>query len=168
MDTEKIKFSIRMDEELVRTADAYVQEGMALSRTEMIEDALRFYLGFLSAEKSEDYLLQSLSSMLGGTVKDSENRLARMDFKMAVELAKLCHVVAYSHEVDEGDLQKLHAKCVEEVSRINGTVLFEDAYRYQRGIKVYGKADFYIPLSAGCPCAADRTLCPLYRNTGRR
>ena len=125
MDTEKIKFSIRMDEELVRTADAYVQEGMALSRTEMIEDALRFYLGFLSAEKSEDYLLQSLSSMLGGTVKDSENRLARMDFKMAV--------VAYSHEVDEGDLQKLHAKCVEEVSRINGTVLFEDAYRYQRG-----------------------------------
>ena len=54
MDTEKIKFSIRMDEELVRTADAYVQEGMALSRTEMIEDALRFYLGFLSAEKSED------------------------------------------------------------------------------------------------------------------
>ena len=40
MDTEKIKFSIRMDEELVRTADAYVQEGMALSRTEMIEDAL--------------------------------------------------------------------------------------------------------------------------------
>ena len=122
MDTEKIKFSIRMDEELVRTADAYVQEGMALSRTEMIEDALRFYLGFLSAEKSEDYLLQSLSSMLGGTVKDSENRLARMDFKMAVELAKLCHVIAYSHEVDEG-----------EVSRINGTVLFEDAYRYQRG-----------------------------------
>lgn len=98
-----------MDEELVRTADAYVQEGMALSRTEMIEDALRFYLGFLSAEKSEDYLLQSLSSMLGGTVKDSENRLARMDFKMAVELAKLCHVIAYSHEVDEGDLQKLHA-----------------------------------------------------------
>lgn len=98
-----------------------------------IEDALRFYLGFLSAEKSEDYLLQSLSSMLGGTVKDSENRLARMDFKMAVELAKLCHVIAYSHEVDEGDLQKLHAKCVEEVSRINGTVLFEDAYRYQRG-----------------------------------
>lgn len=70
-----------MDEELVRTADAYVQEGMALSRTEMIEDALRFYLGFLSAEKAEDYLLQSLSSMLGATVKDSENRLARMDFK---------------------------------------------------------------------------------------
>ena len=47
MDTEKIKFSIRMDEELVRTAESYVQEGMALSRTEMIEDALRFYLGFL-------------------------------------------------------------------------------------------------------------------------
>ena len=132
MDTEKIKFSIRMDEELVRTADAYVQEGMALSRTEMIEDALRFYLGFLSAEKSEDYLLQSLSSMLGGTVKDSENRLARMDFKIAVELSKLVHVIAYTHDVDEAALGKLHLKCLEEVRHINGAVAFEDAYKYQK------------------------------------
>ena len=59
--------------------------------------------------------------------------MARAMYKLAVETSKLSHVIAYSHEVDEGDLQKLHAKCVEEVSRINGTVLFEDAYRYQRG-----------------------------------
>ena len=65
-----------------------------------------------------------------------ENRIRELRKERGIsqeELAKLCHVVAYSHEVDEGDLQKLHAKCVEEVSRINGTVLFEDAYRYQRG-----------------------------------
>ena len=46
----------------------------------MIEDALRFYLGFLSAEKSEDYLC-SPSRLCWEGLKDSENRLARMDFK---------------------------------------------------------------------------------------
>ena len=55
-----------------------------------------------------------------------------MDFKLAVELSKLSQIIAYTHDVEEADLQKLHAKCVEEVRRINGTITFEEAYRYQR------------------------------------
>ena len=87
---------------------------------------------YLKSRKAEDYLLQSLSSVLTSTVQDSENRLARMDFKIAVELSKLSQVIAYTHDVDEESLNRLHAKCVEEVKRINGAVDFEDAYRYQR------------------------------------
>ena len=102
------------------------------SRNEFVEEALKFYIGYLLAGKAEDYFLQSLSSVLIGTVQDSENRLARMDFKMAVELAKLSQVIAYTHDVDEKSLNKLHAKCVNEVQRINGIIKFEDAYRYQK------------------------------------
>ena len=100
--------------------------------TELIEDALRFYLGFLTAQKAEDYLLQSLSSVMTGTVQDSENRLARMDFKIAVELSKLSQVIAYSHDIDEDALKRLHLKCLEEVRRINGAIDFESAYKYQK------------------------------------
>lgn len=64
--------------------------------------------------------------------QDSENRLARMDFKIAVELSKLSQVIAYTHDVDEESLNRLHVKCVDEVRRINGTVKFEDAYHYQK------------------------------------
>ncbi len=84
------------------------------------------------AGKAEDYLLQSLSFAVTGTVQDRENRLARMDFKIAVERSKLSQVIAYTHDVDEESLGCLHAKCVEEVKRINGAVDFENAYRYQR------------------------------------
>lgn len=91
---DKTKFSIRVDTQLVELADAYIKEGLQRNRTELIEEALRFYLGFLTAKKAEDYLLQSLSSVMSGTVQDSENRLARMDFKIAVELSKLVHVIA--------------------------------------------------------------------------
>ena len=80
----------------------------------------------------ENYLLQSLSSVIAGTVQDSENRIARMDFKLAVELSKLSQVIAYTHEVDDESLEKLHAKCVGEVRRINGAIEFESAYKYQR------------------------------------
>lgn len=129
---DKTKFSIRVDTQLLALADAYIRDSTVQNRTELIEDALRFYLGFLTSKKAEDYLLQSLSSVMTGTVQDSENRLARMDFKLAVELSKLSHVIAYTHEVDEDALHKLHLKCVEEVKRINGAIDFESAYKYQK------------------------------------
>ena len=129
---EKTKFSIRGDTDLVELADTYIQSSAVKNRTELIENALRFYLGFLTAQKAEDYLLQSLSSVMTGTVQDSENRLARMDFKIAVELSKLSQVIAYSHDIDEDALKRLHLKCMEEVRRINGAIDFESAYKYQK------------------------------------
>lgn len=129
---EKTRFSIRVDTDLVELADTYIQSSAVKNRTELIENALRFYLGFLTAQKAEDYLLQSLSSVMTGTVQDSENRLARMDFKIAVELSKLSQVIAYSHDIDEDALKRLHLKCMEEVRRINGAIDFESAYKYQK------------------------------------
>ena len=129
---EKTRFSIRVDRDLGELADTYIRSSTVKNRTELIEDALRFYLGFLTAQKAEDYLLQSLSSVMTGTVQDSENRLARMDFKIAVELSKLSQVIAYSHDIDEDALKRLHLKCLEEVRRINGAIDFESAYKYQK------------------------------------
>lgn len=129
---DKTKFSIRVDTELLALADDYIKDSTIQSRTELIENALRFYLGFLTTKKAEDYLLQSLSSVMTGTVHDSENRLARMDFKIAVELSKLSQVIAYSHDIDEEALKRLHLKCIDEVKRINGAIDFESAYKYQK------------------------------------
>lgn len=44
----------------------------------------------------------------------------------------LAHVIAYTHDVDEDALHKLHSKCPNEVKRINDTIDFEDAYKYQK------------------------------------
>lgn len=129
---KKQRIGIYMEKELVERADEMVSYVGARSRNEFVAEAVKFYIGFLNSKKAENYLLQSLSSVLTSTVHDSENRLARMDFKLAVEISKLAHVIAYSHEVDEDALKKLHLKCVEEVKRVNGAVEFEDAYKYQK------------------------------------
>lgn len=77
-------------------------------------------------------MLTIISSVIHATVKDSENRMARAMYKLAVETSKLSHVIAYNHEVDAQALSKLQAKCAEEVKRINGAVKFEEAYKYQQ------------------------------------
>ena len=57
-----------------------------------------------------------------------------MDSKIAVELSMLAHMIAYHSEsrIDESTFRKLHAKCVEEVKRLNGAVELGDAYKYQK------------------------------------
>lgn len=127
----KKRIGVYLEQELVEECDHMLDEAGARSRNDFINKALRFYIGYLKTNQAEDYQLQSVSSMVTGTIRDTENRLARMDFKLAVEIAKLSHIMASVYEVDEETLQKLQQKCVEEVKRINGAIWFEDAYRYQ-------------------------------------
>lgn len=128
----KVRVGIYIEKEVLEQADRLLSAADVRSRNEFVGLALKFYMGYLQAGKAENYLLQALSSAMSGCVQDSENRLARMDFKIAVELSKLSQIVAYTHDVDEESLAKLHAKCVNEVRRINGAIDFEDAYRYQK------------------------------------
>lgn len=121
-----------LEQDVLDWCDSLLSKANVRSRNEFVNEALRFYCGYLTSRQAENYLIQSLSSVMTGTVQDSENRLARMDFKIAVELSKLAQVIAYTHDVEEEDMKRLHAKCVDEVRRINGAIDFESAYRYQK------------------------------------
>ena len=124
----KVRVGIYIEKAILEQVDGLLETANVRSRNEFVAEALKFYMGYLLAGKAENYFLQSLTSVLTGTVQDSENRLARI----AVELSKLSQVIAYTHDVDEESLNRLHVKCVDEVRRINGTVKFEDAYHYQK------------------------------------
>lgn len=128
---ERVRKGFYMEVDLLEQMDALLQQADVKSRNEFLNQALKFYIGYLTSEKIENYMLSSLSSVIHATVKDSENRMARAMFKMAVETSKLSHTIAFSHEVDEETLKRLQAKCMDEVKRINGAVSFEDAYGFQ-------------------------------------
>lgn len=130
---EKVRKAFYVEEELLGQVDALLPQADVRSRNEFVNQALRFYIGYLTSEKIENYMLTTISSVMHATVKDSENRMARAMYKLAVETSKLSHVIAYSHGVHEQALGKLQAKCAEEVKRINGVVRFEEAYQYQQG-----------------------------------
>ena len=129
----KVRKGFYIEEIILEQVDGLLGQANANSRNEFLNQALKFYIGYLTSEKIENYMLSTISSVMHATVKDSENRMARAMFKLAVETSKLSHVIAYSHGVDENELQKLQGKCADEVKRINGAVSFEDAYQYQIG-----------------------------------
>jgi len=134
MDEEKSKVrkAFYIEEDILEQVDSLLQQADVKSRNEFLNQALKFYIGYLTSAKIENYMLSSISSVMHATVKDSENRMARAMFKLAVETSKLANVIAYSQEIDEESMGKLHVRCMEEVKRINGAVKFEDAYEFQR------------------------------------
>ena len=129
----KVRKGFYIKEDLLEQVDGLLEQADVKSRNEFLNQALKFYIGYLTSEEIENYMLSTISSVMHSTVKDSENRIARAMYKLAVETSKLSHVIAYSHGVDEDALRKLQAKCTDEVKRITGAVTFEDAYRFQNG-----------------------------------
>jgi hypothetical protein rflaF_10618 len=102
------------------------------SQSEFIEKAIKFYVGYLDEEKSVDYISPMITETVKAQIKGTEQRLARLIFKVAVELGKLSHMTAAMNDVDEETLKSLHAMCVMEVRKINGIIDYEDAVEYQK------------------------------------
>ena len=127
-DKGKVRKGFYIEEDLLEQMDGLLEQADVKSRNEFMNHALKFYIGYLTSEKIENYMLSTISSVMHSTVKDSENRMARAMYRLAVEISKLSHVIAYSHGVNEEELKKLQVKCIDEVKRINGAVRFEDAY----------------------------------------
>ena len=82
-----------------------------------------------------EYLPPALVAALRGTVQDSENRIARLLFKLTVEISMMMNVLAAGMEISDEDLRQLRARCVREVKQTNGRINFKDAIDYQKGVE---------------------------------
>ena len=64
------------------------------SRNDFIRDAIDFYLEYLRRNNSVKFLTPALESVISAKVRDSEERLDRLLFKLAVDQNLLAHAVA--------------------------------------------------------------------------
>ena len=112
---------------------SHLKAANARSQSEFIEDAIRFYVGYLDCNSSiaTEYLAPVLTSIIDGIVKGSEYRINRGLFKLAVESAMQSHIISAVNDIDDETVDDLRGMCVDEVRHINGVINFEKAYDYQ-------------------------------------
>ena len=132
MATNKCKVSIYLPHETVAQIEHAYHKEDCRSRTEFIEKAVQFYLDYLSAEDGHSLLPNSFLSSMKSIVAESDNRVSRLLFKQAVEMAMMMNLLANLSEVDDVTLARLRGECVKEVKRLNGSFSMEDAVRWQR------------------------------------
>ena len=98
------------------------------SKNEFIERAITHYQDLLEAEQNE-MLPTAIQSAIDGRLGMFEDRLARLLYKLSVELDMGMSAVLNCIQVDQDYLRKLRADSVKNVKATNGLLTFEQKTR---------------------------------------
>ena len=131
-DENKKRTAVWLSPGVIRRMDSWLEKDNCSTRSEFIEKALRFYMGYLATEDTSEYLSQALVDTLQGIVADNSNRLRTMIFKWCVELNMMGHTIAAHFRADPINRRELRAYAVDEVKRTNGQISFDRALDQQR------------------------------------
>ncbi len=130
---KKTRIPLWLYPDTIEMVDKLFPDNNFRSRSDFIEKAIGFYCGYISAENAVKFLPTTITSVVSASVQMSENRLARLLFKLAVEMSMMMNVVAAGADLDDVGLKRLRGKCVDDVKRSIGAVDFDEVLRFQRG-----------------------------------
>ena len=103
---EKRKFALWIKQSTMERIEREYKADDCRSKSEFIEKAVLFYLGYLSSKDNEEYFSSVITSTLKAVVDESDNRIGRMIFKLAVELAITMNIIASAEDIDTGQPHK--------------------------------------------------------------
>ena len=120
--------------ETIEKIDNLLEKDNCKSRSEFIDKALNFYIGYLVSEDTTGYLSKILISAMQGTLKETENRNSSNLFRLSVEMSMMMNILAAGLEINEEELHSLRGRCVQQVKKTRGKVSMEEAIKFQQGI----------------------------------
>ena len=123
--SQKEKFALYLTPEMkARLERRYTEDG-SRSLTGFIENAINFYLDYLSANNAGMFLPASVQSYLDGRLDQLEDQMSSLLFKQAVELDLGISVLADCVNLDEEYLRRKRAESVANVKKFNGRLRLE-------------------------------------------
>ena len=127
--SRKEKFAFYLTPEKKALLERRYQEDGSRSLTAFIENAVDFYLDYLSANSAGLFLPASLKSYLDGRLGQLEDRLSSLTFKQAVEQDMVAGILADAFQFSEDDLRRRRAESVQNVKKTNGRISLEQRVR---------------------------------------
>ena len=111
---------IRMPNELWNTCVEMSKELGYGFPSDFIRDAIEFFIEWNNRKSSEKFLTPALESVMRGIVKDSEDRICRLLFKMAVDMNMLSHLVLQDYRYSSEELRQIRQMSIRRVMDTNG------------------------------------------------
>ena len=131
-ETHSVRFGVYLDKDLVDRCDAVLPKANAGSRSELIADALTFYLAWLDTGDYSKVLTPALESVIDARIKTTEKNIGKVLFNISVELSLLQHVIAASQRYSPNTISNLRNVCIDEIKETHGVLPFENAVKYQK------------------------------------
>lgn len=127
MPKNKRKFTLWLYPETIKEIKQLYDEDNCRSKSEFIEKAVLLHINHITAEDDRSMLTNAILPSIKSIVAESDDRLSRLLFKLAVDLAVTMNVAVTNRNIDDASLEQLKGECVKEVKRMNGSFTFKDA-----------------------------------------
>ena len=116
----KVRRCFWIEEEDYAEIDKVLESSGCETKSDFVNKAIKFYTGFCRTKQADLYLLCTLSSTLDGIVGVSEERISRLLYKLAVEVAMQNRIIAYDRKFSEEAIDKIREISEDEVREIIG------------------------------------------------
>ena len=123
--SQKEKFALYLTPEMKARLERHYMEDGSCSLTGFIENAINFYLDYLSANNAGMFLPSSVQSYLDGRLDQFEDRMAVLLYRQSVELDMVMSILADCVNLDEEYLRRKRAESVANVKKLNGRLRLE-------------------------------------------
>lgn len=128
---KRVKSGLAVTPAHLKLCDDNLRRAEADSRNEFVEKAIEFYAGYLNAEQNPKFFDEMFTSAAQRKMEQVGKSLGTGQYKISVELSKLCHLIAAQMHMTDDQLRRLHQNCSEEVKSLGSVPTFEQAYQYQ-------------------------------------
>ena len=125
MTEEKVKFMMRIDPDTDRKIKAAMPGTNCRSQNEFVEKALQFYCSYLATQDTTKFLPPIFLEAMRGTLQCSEDHIARLLFKLTVEMSMMMNVLAIGLEIDANQMDQLRGQCIQAIKKSNGSISFK-------------------------------------------
>lgn len=132
--SDKKRHTIWIDDDIWQELLCLYKRDNCSTQNEFVENALRFYIGYLNTKNAGAFLPEALSAMLQGSLDHYAQRIGSVLFKQGVDINVMSQIIAYDTDIDEGTYQRLRGRAVRDMQRTNGRVSFKDALDFQKTV----------------------------------
>ena len=126
---DKVKFALYLPPEKKTELERRYREDGSRSITAFIEKAIDFYLGYLNANSTGTFLPKEIQAAIDGRLGMFEGRMAKLLYKLTVEMDMGMTAALDCIDLDAGYLWKLRANSIRNVKSTNGLLTFEQKVR---------------------------------------
>lgn len=132
MATDKRKHAFWLTDAAKEMAEIDAHLDNCGSQSEFVEKAIRFYDGYVHANKTGAYLPHAMQEVLEGTLGVFGDRLGRLLFKLVVEHNMTNHLLGGDVDMTRDEYSKMRGSSIREVASTHGNISFKDVLLFHQ------------------------------------
>lgn len=122
-----IKYGFHLKPNISAMIDSHLELAGTSTRSKFIEAAVKHYCGFIDAESNGNIIGEEVKSIIKSSVKDSDNRQAKLHFKIAGEMALMNNLLAkIGISLSDEEIRELRNLSYNMVRNRHGFIHIED------------------------------------------